>query len=579
MKSVKRGLGLLLVVVMLIGSLAGCSKSGDGTGNDGTQPTATAGANTGAQTGTDNQASDGQGTVEVPVYETLDKNVEGDISIMVWSGDSVYYEDLGHKDIAVEDLTSQNVAAVYALAKAFNAKYPNVKINLWAMADDPNGNDTSWYQEMENFKAEHGKYPDIYASTDLAGDVAKGLVADLSVFSDDPVYQSFNKSIMGIMNYYGFQAGLPQFVQPWAVWVNKELAENNNIDVPDPNWTIDEYTEFMASADGKTFWGEVGLPRSFIDTGSNSIVKSMYNYSGTGDRVNLTADDVAKLLSYVPTWAKHTIWQEYGKGNVPQEIIDDGWSWGYRFFCRNYALTYEGDPWMMGSAAAPGAESNVVESGDWDIYPRPSTDYNGNNVGIVVDPMAIHNYAMDDNNPEWSDAEKAQFKLAYTFGSFWCGSTEAFKARAEQMFNDNGTLKSCLNDSFPLVTGDQFDEQMQIWYSVDIHKRYADKDLMPGFQYVLQLWEEGKMWDVSDKCYPYYVTEDGAQKTCLYEWLNFYDAAVAGVDVTDASWLDNVKARLADWNTTVNARFVESEQAIRDGLKKYYGFTDDELKK
>ncbi|MBP5331527.1 MAG: hypothetical protein J6Y89_06715, partial [Lachnospiraceae bacterium] len=109
--------------------------------------------------------------------------------------------------------------------KAFNNKYPNVKINLWAKTDDPNANDTSWYQEMENFKAEHGKYPDVYASTDLVGDVSKGLVADLSVFADDPVYQSFNKSIMGIMNYYGFQAGLPQFMQPWAIWVNKDLAE------------------------------------------------------------------------------------------------------------------------------------------------------------------------------------------------------------------------------------------------------------------------------------------------------------------------------------------------------------------
>jgi hypothetical protein len=573
MRKAKRSLGLLLVLALAVGSLAACGNKNSENASGTNAPAQSSGAANNASTG--NQ----QAEVEVPAYETLDKNVTGDLSIMVWSGDSVYYEDLGHKDIPVEEITTQNVAAVYALAKAFNKKYPNVKINLYAKADDPNANDTPWAQELENFKAEHGKYPDVYASTDLAGDVAKGFIADLSVFSDDPVYQSFNKSIMGIMNYYGLQAGLPQFVQPWAVWVNKELAENNNIDVPEPNWTIDEYTEFMASADGKTFWGEVGLPRSYIDTGVKDINMSMFNYNGTGDRVNLNSEAVQKLLGYVPTWAKHTIWQEYGKGNVAQEIMDDGWWWGYRFFCRNYALTYEGDPWMMGAAAAPGAESNVVESGDWDIYPRPSTDYAENNVGIVVDPMAIHNYAMDDGNPEWSDAEKAKLKLAYTFGSFWCGSTEAFQARADQMYTDNGTTKSSLNDSFPLVTGKEFDEQMKIWYSVDIHKRYADKNLMPGFQYVLQLWEEGKMWDVSDKCYPYYVTEDGAQKACEYEWLNFYDANVAGVDVTDAGWLDNVKARLADWNTVINKRFAESEKAIKDGLKKYYGFTDSDFTK
>ena len=382
---------------------------------------------------------------------------------------------------------------------------------------------------------------------------------------------------MNLMNYYGFQAGLPQFVEPWAIWVNKELAEQNNIDVPDPDWDIDEYTEFISSADCKTFWGEVEVPRMNIDTGCNSIVKSMAEYDGTGDRVDLTSDEVVSLLNYVPTWQKYTIWQQYGLGNVPAEVMDDGWWWSYRFFCRNYVLTSEGDPWMLNAAAAPGAEVNVVESSDWDIYPRPSTDYVGNNIGICVDPMAIHNYAMDDGDPAWSDDELAQLKLAYTFGSFWCGSTESFQARADQKYNDNGTLKSCLNDSFPLITGEEFDKQMEIWYSVDVHERYGNAELMPGFQYVLELWEAGQMWDVSDKCYPYYVTEDGAQKTCLYEWLNFYSADVAGADVTDANWLDNVKARLADWNTAINARFEESAQNIKDGLKKYYGFTDSDF--
>ena len=166
MKSVKRGLGLLLVVAMLIGTLAGCTKNTD----PGTQPAQSSSGSTDTNSGSgSNSTSDnnnsGSGDTQpvdaTPVYETLDKDVKGDISIMVWSGDSIYYEDLGHKDIAVEDLTSQNVAAVYAMAKAFNAKYPNVTINLWAKADDPNANDTSWYQEMENFKAEHGKYPDV----------------------------------------------------------------------------------------------------------------------------------------------------------------------------------------------------------------------------------------------------------------------------------------------------------------------------------------------------------------------------------------------------------------------------------
>ena len=137
-------------------------------------------------------------------YTALDTNVEGTISVMLWSGDNTYWEDIGHLDLKPEDLLSQNIAATYATAKAFNEIYPNVKINVYAKAGGPHDNDTPWAQELENFKAEHGEYPSLYASIDLAGDISKGLVADLSIFKDDPMYKSFNKLVMDMMNFYGF---------------------------------------------------------------------------------------------------------------------------------------------------------------------------------------------------------------------------------------------------------------------------------------------------------------------------------------------------------------------------------------
>lgn len=517
-----------------------------------------------------------------PYYLSLDPNTKGSIDIMVWSGDSIFYEDIGAKDWKPEDITSQNVAAVHAMAKHFKTMYPEVKVNLWAKADDPNGNDTSWYQEMENYKAQHGKYPDIYASTDLSGDVSRGLVADLSAFADDPLYQTFNPSVMSLMNYYGFQAGLPQYMMPWGVYVNKELAENNNIDVPEPNWDIDEYTEFVTSADNKTFWGAMDTPLSFINTGTTAINYSLNKYAGEGDYVNLNSEEVADVLGYVPEWAKSAIWAQFGLTNVPQEIMDDGWWWGYRFFCRNYIMTYDGDPWMIGDASGGKNDDgtwivNAVESSDWDIYPRPATKYQENTVGIVIDPMAIHNYAMDDGNPEWSESEIAQFQLAYAFGSFWCGSSESMQARADQQWNNGGTLRTALNDSFPLVTGDRFAEQMTIWGSTPNHARYLDADLMPGFQYVLELWEKGQFWDISDKTYLYYIVEDATPVACLLEWNGATNFDMVGVGTTDANWLDTVKAKLADWNTNINARFVKAETNLKDGLVKYYGYTPEDF--
>ncbi len=512
-------------------------------------------------------------------YEALSTGMAGEIDVMLWSGSSTYLEDVGHQNYAEGELKGQNDAAVYAMAKKFNETYPNIKINVYAKTGDPDSNDTPWAQELENFKAQYGKYPDIYASTDLSGDVARGMVADLSVFADDPVYQSFNKSIMNMMNYYGFQAGLPQYMLPWGVYVNKELAEQNNIDVPPVDWNIDEYTAFVSSADNKTFWGAMDVPMSFINGGNKDITYSLANYKGEGDHVNLNSDAVAKLLEYVPKWSKSAVWTQNDVGGVPAEVMDANWWWGFKFFIENVILTNDGDPWMMGDAANPEEGfANAAKSKDWDIYPRPSTDYVENTVGIVLDPMAIHNYAMDDGDPAWSDAEKDALKVAYTFASFWVGSNESFQVRADQTFDDQGTLKTALNDSLPLVTGKDFDKQMEIWASVPTHQRFGDAKKMPGFQKVIEIWEKGQFWDISDKAYPLKIMQDGTRVEADKEWRFIYQAENVSVLRTDPNWLDEVKSKLPDWNTNINQRFVEADNQLREGLKSYYGFTDENFK-
>ena len=91
--------------------------------------------------------------------------------------------------------------------------------------------------------------------------------------------------------------------------------------------------------------------------------------------------------------------------------------------------------------------------------------------------------------------------------------------------------------------------------------------------------EKGQFWDISDKTYLFYIYEDGTQTACLYEWINATNTAVLGVSTTDANWLDTVKAKLADWNVNINARFVKAETALKEGLVKYYGLTEADFAK
>ena len=512
-------------------------------------------------------------------YKALDKKIAGEITIMLWSGDGVYAEDIGHKNLTPADLKGQNNAAVYAVAKAFNEVYPNVKVNVYAKSAGPNDGGVSWTQELENFKAEHGKYPDVYASTDLPGDVARGFVADLSVFKDDPLYKSFNKSVMAMMNYYGFQAGIPQFLQPWGVYINKALAEENNLDIPDPDWTLDEYTDFVNSADGVNFWGSMDVEMDFIRTGVKTFEQQMLNYKGTGDFVNVASDEVKALLDYVPDWASSAIWPQNDLGKVPVEVMDANWWWSHKFFLENKLLTNAGDPWMMGDCANPTVGHwGACKSTDWDIYPRPSTPYQKNTVGVVLDPMAIYNQCMNDGTVACSTDEKAQIKLAYTFASFFAGDTSAWQARADQTFMDGEAEKTSLNDSLPLVTGKAFDDQMAIWYSSPTHTRFKDAAVMPGWHEVLKIWKAGQFWAISDKATVWTYNYEGASRPILYEWLNAYQADIAGAVRTDANWPNEVKSRLADWNTQFNARYQESSKNLVKGLKDFYGFKDADFK-
>lgn len=515
-------------------------------------------------------------------YNSLDTDASGEITVMLWSGDGTFIEDVGKLNLTPDDLAGQNNATIYAVAKAFNEIYPNVKINVFAKEGGPD----NWEQERENFREQYGHYPDIWASTDLVGDVSKGLVADLSIFEDDPLYQSFNPAVMQMMNYFGMQAGLPQYLLPWGVYVNRQVADDLNLDVPQPNWTIEEYTEFASFRDlNAGVFGAMDTPFSFIFTGTNTLAAQLHAYDGTDAFMNMNSNEVRALLAYVPQWAEGAVWPNFDLGNIEGGFMDEHWWWGFKFFIENKLLTLDGDPWMMGDAAHPTeGHWGRANSTDWDIYPRPSTPYQDNTVGVVLDPLAIYNYAMDDGNPEMSEEEYAKLQIAYTFSSFWVGDDRAWQARADQLFLDGDNYKSAMNDSFPLVTGEAFDRQMDIWFGVDIHELYADPVKMPGFHKILELWEAGNLYDVSDKAYPWYFDDSGTRRPILDEWMNMWNPAVITGDPdatsprrTDAAWLDTVLGRLPQWNTTMNSRFAQSIQELKDGLIEFYGYSEDDF--
>lgn len=507
-------------------------------------------------------------------------NYDNSISIMTWGGDGKYYKDLGSQNFTPSQLDNQKVAQVYAVAKQYKKIHPEVSINLWSKEGDPNQPGTPiWDKEYENFKTKYGKYPDIWAVSDMISDVKKARVADLSIYKNEDSYKAYNPALMNTMNYYGFQAGLPSYAIPWGIWVNKSLATDHGISVPDANWNIDEFTNFVTQADKTTFFGmKCGYsdpaghdghgPIDLVNMGVDTINKQIKE-KGT---VDLNNDKVKSLLPYCKQWADCSVDAAVGNDSIDFDIMEEssGYSWAY--FCNNRTLINLEDPWYLTMAGGSDEDPYFKpKSTDWDVYPFPSTDYVENNVKLVVDPISVHNYARDDGNNTLSTKEKNKLDQAYDFASFWTSNTEAIDAIYNQLWtNYEGTQLSAAGDSLPVVSGNAFDDQMDLWYNVPAHNTYRTK---VGFQKVVQLFKEGFSWDYIDKCWPYRITENGETTYVLEEWIQASNKDVSGAWLTEDNWVQCIMEKLPSWNTTINNRIQKSSQPFYNALKQYYGIT------
>jgi hypothetical protein len=94
---------------------------------------------------------------------------------------------------------------------------------------------------------------------------------------------------------------------------------------------------------------------------------------------------------------------------------------------------------------------------------------------------------------------------------------------------------------------------------------------MPGWRAVLEMWEAGEVWDYSDKAFPRSYEYDGSSREILFEWLNSWNPDInGGARRTDANWIDNMKARMPDWNRDFNERFERVFAETDDAIARFY---------
>lgn len=564
MKKINR-FSTLLASLMLLTTVAACGGS-----NDGSKPNKNSGP------------GDGSGAVT----NVIDKNESGEITVMVWAGDDQYHEDIGHAEWAPNEISGHNTAMIYGIAKAFNKVYPNIKINLFGKADDPE----DWRAQLDNFNSKYGHYPDVFLSKNVYEDMQYGIIADLSRYENDPAYKMLNESLLSMCNFYGFQGALPQYAIPWGVYVNRELANNNKIPSPEVDWTWDDYTDFVSNKEDYVYYGSLDASMTMLK--GAYIETQLQNFEGGDTYVNFATDDFKAALPNLVDQASSSFKNAAGDWSDPGivEYANRLGKYEYYYFSKGGLLTLDQHPWMFVYGNTVGGTSEV-QSEDWDYYPRPALlGADGkvivdNHVGVVLDPISIYNYCADDGNNTCSEAELKKMDIAYAFTSYWLTSTDAWKAASQQQYsdsldeNDDYVYSYGTPSSFPLVkAGKAFDEQMEIWYSTPGHMEFSDTDAFPGFAEVTRLWGEGKIYGISDKAFPReYMNEGGEKVQILHEIDNFGVESVVGVTIDSPNWYSTYTAFLEDYNDTINTRYDQAFGIIRESLITYYGFDQSDF--
>ncbi|WP_274648631.1 extracellular solute-binding protein [Paenibacillus humicola] len=218
----KKSFVLVLSVVLLGLLLAGCGgSSGNGTNESGNNvstgnQTGGASGNAGSSGGS---ANGGGGAETNPPADGGGANAS--------SGGVVTLKYGTWNDPAVEQ---KKIAA-------FEKTHPNIKIEIDKAVTWP-------WDEKLGAAAAAGKLPDVFFVFNAPADVANGWLADLTpMLSADPDYNE--KNIFGNLSatgqYNGKQYVLPQQLFTQGVLINVDLFNKENIPLPKPNWTIDDF--------------------------------------------------------------------------------------------------------------------------------------------------------------------------------------------------------------------------------------------------------------------------------------------------------------------------------------------------
>ncbi|MFD0717511.1 extracellular solute-binding protein [Paenibacillus sp. GCM10027626] len=260
------------------------------------------------------------------------------------------------------------------IIEAFTATHPHIKIEKDPAVTWP------WNEKLAAVAAA-GELPDVMWTFGVPVAAANGWLEDLTPYlAADEEYKAGKtfKNLDDTANYSGKQYALPHTLLMFAVFLNLDLFEKENIPVPSANWTIDEMRDAANALtkfnDHQFGFGNLKAMRETLAAsfdpalGWNTWDGKQYNFTNPAFKQSVTyLDDLLysdKVALDIYKGEEKDQW--YGKGKSP-------WMLG------KVGMQYDGT-WMI-------AGSIKEAKFKWDVRPLPSSK--GSRIPLITDYVGI----------------------------------------------------------------------------------------------------------------------------------------------------------------------------------------------
>ena len=378
------------------------------------------------------------------------------------------------------------------LAKDYMSKHPNITIQLI----EDSGVDAYSIAQL----ASTGAMPDIYYMDVLYNSLINDWAIDLTpYFEKDPNATNYLKSFRDAMTFDGKLYGLSLQALPNFIALNLDMLNEYNVEIPDYDWTIDEYAQLLKDCTKKGYSGGVhvlaDLLRYFPAQYNPNVGWMDYdtvNKRFVYDEAWVKSIDVIKDLSDSKVSITESIDQLGREWTITDadeaaRVLESRWTW-----IKDNIGTVE-DPWVSshmasyvcGSWMLYFPENPNFADFEWDLYPIPVA-----NKGDVSRPCLMTEYVGISTACPEEDRQ-----AAYDFLSYLTMDLDAYQIKADYSKNYDQAAVIAENPDLPVdaiaasydlgfMPPVKEDRAYEIFYS-------ANKELskMPAFKYAFDNME------------------------------------------------------------------------------------------